>query len=89
MSLTLFIIAIEYNIIPRGIRWGTFTTLEDLDFANDIALFSHSHQHIQDKPNRLHKYSGSIGLKISTQKNRDHGPKGKEPISVKVKNHIL
>lgn len=68
MSLTLFIIAIEYNIIPRGIRWGTFTTLEDLDFANDIALFSHSHQHIQDKLNRLHKYSGSIGLKISTQK---------------------
>lgn len=49
MSSTLFIIAIDWVMrnttsdIPRGIRWGTFTTLEDLDFADDIVLFSHSH----------------------------------------------
>lgn len=34
--------------------------------CDDIASFSHSHQHIQDKTNRLNKYAESIGLKIST-----------------------
>ncbi len=34
---------------PRGIRWGTFTTLEDLDFADDLVLTSRTYQHIQDK----------------------------------------
>lgn len=53
--------------IPRNIRWGTFTTLKDLDFAVDIALYSHSYQFIQDKTNILHKYTGSIRLKISTE----------------------
>lgn len=50
--------------IPRDIIWGTFTTLEDLDFGDGTALFFHS-LHIQDNTNRLHKYAGSIGLKIS------------------------
>ena len=33
----------------RGIRWKITSKLEDLDFADDFALLSHTHQHIQDK----------------------------------------
>jgi hypothetical protein len=74
MSSTLFILAIDWVMrnttsdIPRGIRWGTFSILEDLDFADDIALLSHSILHIQSKTNRLYKYAGHIGLKINTKK---------------------
>lgn len=49
--------------IPRNNRWNTFTTLEDIDFAVNIALFSHSYHYIQYKTNILHKYAGSIRLK--------------------------
>ena len=28
---------------PRGIRWTLFDMLEDLDFADDLALLSHTH----------------------------------------------
>lgn len=74
MSSTLFIKAIDWVMrqttkdIPRGIRWGTFTILEDLDFADDIAMLSHTHQHIQEKSSRIEKYAGQIGLKINTKK---------------------
>lgn len=44
MSSTLFNIAIDWTMkntcsasdIPIGINWGTFITLEDLDFADNI-----------------------------------------------------
>jgi len=34
---------------PRGIRWNTTSPLEDLDFAEDLALLSHTHHHLQEK----------------------------------------
>ena len=34
---------------PKGIRWTLFDTLEDLDFVDDLALLSHTHQ---DKPSQ-------------------------------------
>ena len=74
MSSKLFIIVIDWIMrqttanTTRGIRWGTFTTLEDLDFADDLTLMSHTHQHIQDKTSELEKYSGQIGLKINVKK---------------------
>ena len=30
-----------------------FSALEDLDFADDLALVSHTHQHMQEKTSRL------------------------------------
>lgn len=60
-----------------------------MDFADDIALFSHSHQHIQDKTNRLHKYAGSIGLKISTKKSEGMTLNVNNSTAVKVEDHIL
>lgn len=36
---------------PRGLVWGLTAHLEDCDFADDIALLSHSQTDIQDKNN--------------------------------------
>ena len=34
---------------PGGIRWNITSTLEDLDFAEDLTLLSHTHHHLQEK----------------------------------------
>ena len=34
---------------PRGLVWGLTAHLEDCDFADDIALLSHSQTDIQEK----------------------------------------
>lgn len=52
----------------RGIRWTLTSTLEDLDFADDIALLSHTHRDIQEKTCRLNQYSEMVGLKINQKK---------------------
>lgn len=43
----------SYNRRPedqkRGIRWTTFSALEDADFAYDLALLSHTRLHMQEK----------------------------------------
>lgn len=57
--------------------------------ADDTAIFFHSDQHIQDKINRLHKYAGSIGLKISTKKAEVMTLNVNNPTAVKVEDHIL
>lgn len=33
----------------RGIRWTLFPTMEDLDFADDLALVSHTQEDLQEK----------------------------------------
>ncbi|XP_071136896.1 uncharacterized protein [Mytilus edulis] len=53
---------------PRGIRWNLLATLEDLDFADDLALLSHTHHHLQEKTNRLNTFASQVGLKISQTK---------------------
>ena len=50
---------------PRGIRWTLFYTLEDLDLADDLALLSHAHQHMQEKTRRHSKFGQLVGLQIS------------------------
>ena len=42
--------------------------LEDLDFADDLALISHTHHHMQEKTTRLTTYAQHVGLKISQKK---------------------
>ena len=55
---------------PRGIRWTLLDMLdlEDLDFANDLALLSHAHQHMQQKTCHLSKFGQQVGLHISKRK---------------------
>ena len=58
----------------RGIKWTmTMTatsTLEDLDFADDIALLSHRHQDMQEKTDAMATTAGNLGLKVSTKKTK-------------------
>ncbi|KAK2193196.1 hypothetical protein NP493_14g07058 [Ridgeia piscesae] len=41
----------------NGIHWTPWSQLEDLDFADDLALLSHSHQQIQKTKHRAAKHS--------------------------------
>ena len=74
MSSMLFNIAIDWVLCRtmedqrRGIRWTPFTILEDLDFADDLALLSHTRQHIQEKTDRLSMFSNQVSLRISLKK---------------------
>lgn len=45
-----------------------FSTLEDLDFANDIALLSSPHSHIQEKTKRLSHFASQDGFQLITNK---------------------
>ncbi len=50
-----------------GIRWN-FTVLEDLDFADDIALLSSTFDQLQTKATRLEENAGRVGLKLNAKK---------------------
>lgn len=47
-----------------------YNQLEDLDFADEVALISHNHQQIQDKTRRLETSSNQVGLKIHPGKTK-------------------
>ena len=74
MSALLFNITIDWVMRrttedkPRGIRWTLFSALEDLDFADDLALVSHTHHHMQEKTTRLSSFAQQVGLKINQKK---------------------
>jgi len=51
-----------------GIRWDFTTMLEDLDFADDIALLSSTMDHIQHKTTRLEDNAAKVGLKLNNKK---------------------
>ncbi len=59
LSPFLFLLCIDWtmnqttNNSQTGIQWSLTEQLEDLDFADDIALLAHSHQQMQDKTNKL------------------------------------
>ena len=52
----------------RGIRGTPFSYLEDLDYANDLALLSHIHTHIQEKTRRLNTFTEKVAPNISSKK---------------------
>ncbi|PVD27221.1 hypothetical protein C0Q70_12376 [Pomacea canaliculata] len=76
LSPFLFILVMDWSMKTstdserRGIRWTmtmtATTTLEDLDFANDIALLSHRHQDMQEKTNAFSETAGNLGLKTKS-----------------------
>ena len=39
--------------VTKGIRWTPFITLDDLDFADNLALIFHTHRHMQNKTDKL------------------------------------
>ena len=44
--------------------------MEDLDFADDLALLSHSHQQMQEKIEQLNTVSTQLGLNINRNKTK-------------------
>ena len=74
---------------PRGIRWTLFSTLEDLDFADDLALLLHTLQHMQEKPSRLCIYAQQVGLKVSLKKTKLMMLNVSNPAAVKVNGEHL
>ena len=53
-----------------GIKWLSNTTLEDLDFADDIALLSHSYNDQQIKTTSLSQIASQVGLLINITKTK-------------------
>ena len=76
LSPFLFILALDWLMRQatkgnrNGIQWTLWTQLEDLDFADDLALLSHSHAQMQAKTTTLNKLSESIGLRIHPAKSK-------------------
>ena len=52
----------------NGIQWTLTTQLDDLDFADDLALLSHNHRQMQEKTSRLETTSARTGLRINKKK---------------------
>ena len=74
MSTLLFNLVVDW-IMQRttedqigGIRWTPFSYLEGLDCADDLALLSHTHTHIQEETQRLNTFVKQVGLNISREK---------------------
>ena len=60
----------ELGCTQTGIRWSLFSVLEDLEFADDIALPSHTWTHMQQKSSRLNDRASTIGLRINADKTK-------------------
>ncbi|GFR67303.1 endonuclease-reverse transcriptase [Elysia marginata] len=52
----------------QGFQWTITSTLEDLDYADDLGLLSHRHQDIQQKTKDLCETASKIGLKVKIRK---------------------
>jgi hypothetical protein len=51
-----------------GIQWTLMTQLNELAYADDVALLSHNHEQMQEKSNRVAEAAGKLGLKINKKK---------------------
>ena len=51
-----------------GIQWTLLKHLDDLDFADDIALLSHKHKDMEEKTAILEQWGGQVDLRINHAK---------------------
>ena len=54
----------------NGIQWTLWKQLDDLDFADDLALLSHTQKQMQDKTSTIAETSISVGLNIHKRKSK-------------------
>lgn len=54
----------------NGIQWSLVDQLEDLHFADDLALLAHTHTQLQVKTTKLEAILSKLGLKINTDKTK-------------------
>lgn len=95
MSALLFNIVIDWVMRrttedkPRGIWWTLFSVLEDIDFADDLALVSHTHQHMQEKTSCLSYFAQQVGLKINQKKSEVMALNISDPLPIHVNGEAL
>jgi hypothetical protein len=95
LSPMLFLITIDWVMRQttsdkaRGIQWTLLSHLEDLDFADDLALLSSRKDHLQAKTERLNKFSTQTGLHISTVKTKVMSINSTNPAPITVNNKDL
>ncbi|CAI2732166.1 unnamed protein product [Schistosoma spindalis] len=67
-----------------GIRWIAQNQLDDLDFADDLALLSHTHEQMQIKTASIAAVSASVGLNIHKGKTKvlKHNTENSNPITL-------
>ena len=70
----LFVLVIDWIMQKttrrkKGIQWG-LEMMEDLDFADDLALLSTSRRNLQQKTNELEVHAKRTGLNINTAKTK-------------------
>ncbi|MGL5901241.1 MAG: reverse transcriptase domain-containing protein [Cetobacterium sp.] len=76
LSPFLFLLAIDWIMTSstaqrnHGIQWTPWKQLDDLDFADDLALLSHTQQQMQEKTNHVASTSAQIGLNIHKDKTK-------------------
>ena len=75
LSPLLFLVALDWVMRTafdrkRGIQWTFTTSLEDLEFADDLALLSHRIQDMRDKTKALEVQGAKVGLKINATKTK-------------------
>ena len=76
LSPFLFLLAVDWIMTKTTInrrndfQWTLMQQLDDLDFADDIALLSHNHEQMEDKLSHLEERAAETGLIISTRTTR-------------------
>jgi hypothetical protein len=76
MSSVLFILAVDWamrTILTEGntgLRWTLCTTLEDTDYADDLALLLHTEDYMQEKTRKLEDNARMVGRKINAKKTK-------------------
>ena len=73
LSPILFLLVIDWvmrktNNQPRGLNFGILGVLEDLDFADDLAMLSTTTEHLQIKTDRLVMFAKQVGLFVNIKK---------------------
>ncbi|VDP78000.1 unnamed protein product [Schistosoma curassoni] len=54
----------------HGIQWTNQNQLDDFDFADDLAILSHTHEQMQMKITSVAAASASVGFKIHKRKSK-------------------
>ena len=76
LSPILFLTAIDWIMRKttadkhQGIQWTLSSQLEDLDFADDLAILSTNAKHLQHKTDRLTRYALQAGLIVNITKTK-------------------
>ena len=73
----------------RGHRWKLSTTLEDLDYADDLAFVSHSHRDMQEKTNCLKLFASQAGLRVNSTKPEVVALNVNNPTPIKLGDEVL